>query len=440
LEDLVVDIKVTKNTYDIELDKLFGMAARINKKRAFLFVSKVLGKHIPVDPSHSLTIGAALATRYMEEIHNSTHPYKEQIINALNGEKLTKENLEILFNHTFLLPTKTLFIGFAETATALGHSVFNCFANANYLHTTREDVNGISSIINFEEEHSHATSHKVYVDEGYFANENPIFLIDDEITTGKTTLNIIESIQKKYPRKEYSILSILDWRSEERINQYRETEKKLGIKIHAISLISGEIDVKGKPITDFLVNDTSHKNNQGASISKITVSGHVVPYNSKKDNLHYLNFTGRFGLSHKQKNEVNEFVCRTGKLLQSNRKGSKTLCIGTGEFMYLPMRIAYEMGTGVNYQSSTRSPIHPSFKIDYAVKNKYIFESIDDPSVMNYLYNIESGTYDEIFLFFEKDYSIEDLKQITDQLIHLVSHIHIVTFKNEEGEENATNS
>jgi len=37
------------NTY--QLEDLLGFAQRINPKRAFLFVSKVLGRHIPVSPS-----------------------------------------------------------------------------------------------------------------------------------------------------------------------------------------------------------------------------------------------------------------------------------------------------------------------------------------------------------------------------------------------------
>ena len=33
-----------------KLDSLIGFGSRINKKRGFLFVSKVLGKHLPVKP------------------------------------------------------------------------------------------------------------------------------------------------------------------------------------------------------------------------------------------------------------------------------------------------------------------------------------------------------------------------------------------------------
>lgn len=46
-------ISVTVNHHHPEwkLDDLLSFAERINPKRAFLFVSKVLGKHIPVAPS-----------------------------------------------------------------------------------------------------------------------------------------------------------------------------------------------------------------------------------------------------------------------------------------------------------------------------------------------------------------------------------------------------
>lgn len=59
--NLEVSITVQRNPFDLPLDTLFKMAARINKKRSFLFVSKVLGKHIPVNPHVSLLAGASLS-------------------------------------------------------------------------------------------------------------------------------------------------------------------------------------------------------------------------------------------------------------------------------------------------------------------------------------------------------------------------------------------
>ncbi len=44
-------IQVTRDQGDVSLNDLFDIAERRNPKRAFLFVSKVLGRHIPVPPS-----------------------------------------------------------------------------------------------------------------------------------------------------------------------------------------------------------------------------------------------------------------------------------------------------------------------------------------------------------------------------------------------------
>ena len=44
-------IQVTRARGEMSLNDLFDIAERHNPKRAFLFVSKVLGRHIPVPPS-----------------------------------------------------------------------------------------------------------------------------------------------------------------------------------------------------------------------------------------------------------------------------------------------------------------------------------------------------------------------------------------------------
>ncbi|MDR4410622.1 hypothetical protein FO499_30675, partial [Bacillus anthracis] len=62
-------------------------------------------------------------------------------------------------------------------------------------------------------------------------NDCPVILVDDEITTGKTALHIIRDIQSKFPRKEYAVLSLLDWRTEEHKQAYAEAERELGVTI-----------------------------------------------------------------------------------------------------------------------------------------------------------------------------------------------------------------
>ena len=56
-------IKVTNNIYGIDTENLFSIGKRINNsKRNFLFISKVLGKHIEVKPDVCKAIGFLLAS------------------------------------------------------------------------------------------------------------------------------------------------------------------------------------------------------------------------------------------------------------------------------------------------------------------------------------------------------------------------------------------
>lgn len=103
------------------------------------------------------------------------------------------------------------------------------------------------------EEHSHATEHCCrFLTISCLENEDMIALVDDEITTGKSALNFIRAIQKRYPRKSYAVLSLLDWRSTAEKQKFAEAEADLGIRIHMVSLVSGSITVEGQPIMDNL--------------------------------------------------------------------------------------------------------------------------------------------------------------------------------------------
>ena len=103
------------------------MATRINKKRSFLFVSKVLGKHLAVNPHIPLLVGSLLAMRYMEVVHGYKDPRAMAVARAIQTNQQTEQLLESIRNGPIGLPAPTTFIGFAETATALGHAVFSTF-------------------------------------------------------------------------------------------------------------------------------------------------------------------------------------------------------------------------------------------------------------------------------------------------------------------------
>lgn len=94
------------------LDALLGLALRRNPKRAHLLVSRVLGKHVPQSPEAVYGAGYGLGER----------------VRALLGDGAA---------------AAAVVLGYAETATGLGHCVADGLALAPYLHSTRRPVPGV---------------------------------------------------------------------------------------------------------------------------------------------------------------------------------------------------------------------------------------------------------------------------------------------------------
>ncbi len=437
LDDLKVIIDIHRNSYEFPTHSLFSMAARKNKKRGFLFVSKVLGKHIPVNPYTSLLSGYLLSNEYLKKVYQKDLGFGDDIANAIITQKNQKQIYDQIHAKKIKVE-KTIFIGFAETATSLGHSVFDMFDNATYIHTTRDNIKNKKSAIQFEEEHSHATTHKLYVGDHVLDNQAPIVFVDDEMTTGKTTLNIIREIQRKFPRKQYAILSLLDWRSKEDIQRFEAFEKELNIEINTVSLLSGNINVNGQPI----INRLEQNENQEAIESKLSIYNlsEKVPFpkynyvseDEGENNSPYLEWTGRFGISSSIHDELEHYCKDIGSFLNQKIMGNKTLVLGVEEFMYIPMKIASYMGKDVFYQSTTISPIFPCDKEDYGVRGAHSFKSFKNSRITNYFYNI-NGQYDDLFIIIERDVHRTKLKPMIDVLRKLgIKNINIIILSGDQ--------
>lgn len=163
------------------------IAARANPKRGFLIVSKVLGRHIPARPAQMRAIMAELA-------------------GSLPGD----------------LPAPVVFLGMAETATALGQGVFAAYqaarsaSQAIYLQTARQTVAGATLFASFEEGHSHATTHLVQIDDAKLhavaAAARSLVIIDDECSTGNTFIAAAAALAARMPHlKRFATCSITDW-------------------------------------------------------------------------------------------------------------------------------------------------------------------------------------------------------------------------------------
>ncbi len=156
-------LQVNVDPSSILPESLFGFAERRNPKRAFLFVSRVLGKHIPVTPSVMQASYESLASKIPAD-----------------------------------LPGPVLVVGMAETAVGLGAGVHRAYSatrhDSMYIVSTRHPV-ATEMFARFEEEHSHASAHLVHAPADpdireMMLNARSLVLVDDEASTGKTFINL----------------------------------------------------------------------------------------------------------------------------------------------------------------------------------------------------------------------------------------------------------
>ncbi|WP_174524208.1 phosphoribosyltransferase family protein [Neobacillus soli] len=438
LDSIETEIELSENPFQLPIEELFTMAARINKKRSFLFVSKVLGKHLPINPNKGLLTAALLAVRFIESVKGSECAEKERLLSLFTTGDSYKSCPFITED------INPVVIGFAETATALGHAFFDCFQSAEFFHTTREEIVDKNPEITFEEEHSHATSHRCYIPLDMIKNEREIILVDDEMTTGKTALNIIQSIHAKFPRHVYTVVSILDWRSEDNKKSFLRLEHALGIKINVVSLMAGKVQVKQLKEMEEHSEENVWGEQVDMSLEWLQLSSFFTATsflaNSSDTKAPFIDGTGRFGLRSTKNSELHQQVSDAAAFLKQKRTGEKTLCLGTGEFMYLPMKLASQMGNDVFYQSTTRSPIYIKNIEGYGARYGIAFHNPENQEISHYVYNIPPGHYDEIFIFFERKVEFEELRPLLKELEKLqIKSIKLVFFSENRGEQNAEN-
>ncbi|WP_307797710.1 phosphoribosyltransferase [Streptomyces laculatispora] len=216
---------------DGELRELLGLALRRNPKRAHLLVSHVLGKHVPQYPSVVYGAGFELGRRVRE----------------LLGEAGTR---------------RAVVLGYAETATGLGHAVADGLGTARYLHSTRRPVAGVARAGGFEESHSHATSHLLLPEDPELlagdvgdaagagetggageahASDAVLVLVDDEFSTGNTVLNTIRALHERYPRNRYVIVALVDMRSPADRGRLAEFAAEIGARVDLVARNSGMV-------------------------------------------------------------------------------------------------------------------------------------------------------------------------------------------------------
>jgi Phosphoribosyl transferase/TRSP domain C terminus to PRTase_2 len=334
--------------------ELLDLAVRQNPKRGFLFVSKVLGKHIPVSP------------RIVRETHTA-------LAAGLPND----------------LRKNTLFIGLAETATALGQGVFEAYReissreissrdDLHFRHTTRYKIHGQTGDLIFQEPHSHATEHRLFGIRDLEAVRD-VVLIDDEISTGTTLLNLSAALKSELPKLERVILVCLtDWSLGNNHDQSRFAE--LGLQVERVSLLRGAFDFQTNP--DWKISSVPNV------LPNPNNAGETLPLRSARN-----------GASGFDKNLLAEHLNQYASNLPEN---ARVLVLGMGEYQYAPFKFAQLLeekraDLEVKFSATTRSPIEPGL----AILHKLEFIDHCGDQIPNYVYNVDPKEFDAIFVCFE---------------------------------------
>jgi hypothetical protein len=299
-------------TNTIPLASLCHFGARNNPKRGFLFVSTVLGKHLPAQPTKMLAIHQHLAAK----IH-------------------------------VLADAPTLFYGMAETGIALSYGVYEAWANlypkheARFTHSTRYLLDGLP-LLNFEEGHSHAPNQALHLptDSAHLdvmRRAKTLVLLDDEVSTGKTFLNLWRTLRPHCPCiEQINLVTLTDFMgttARDVLNQALDTP--------TAHISAARAEWKFSP-------KTWHAT-QAADAP--------APYHQPE--LTPLPHLGRAGIDRPLVLPT-PLLDEVAHLLSQHPSDIPVRIIGTGEFMHVPYLLALHLenqGRSVSLQSSTRSPI-----------------------------------------------------------------------------------
>ncbi|WP_077192334.1 phosphoribosyltransferase [Streptomyces lydicus] len=374
-----------------ELPDLLGLALRRNPKRAHLLVSNVLGKHVPQRPDVVHGAGVGLGRR----------------VRRLLGEDAA---------------ARAVVLGYAETATGLGHSVADGLALAPYLHSTRRPVDGVAQVGGFEEEHSHATSHLLLPeDRALLAGDGPLVLVDDEFSTGRTVLNTIKALHARFPRERYVVVALVDMRSAADRDRLEEFAAELGARVDLVALAAGGVRLPEDVLLRGQELVAAHES-PGAPAAGPAPQPLADRPEAVRVELGWpagLPDGGRHGFTPAHRARLESALPQMAARLAERLAGARrVLVLGNEELMYAPLRLAEALdalvtagsdgaresrggapsapaaGPGVHFSTTTRSPVLAVDDPGYAIRTRLSFPAHDRPADgpgERYAYNVAAG-------------------------------------------------
>ena len=375
------------------LDDLVHLGLRRNARRAHLLVSSVLGKHVPADPGIVHAAGRELGVR----------------VSAALDEPAA------------------LVIGFAETATGLGHCVAE-YLGADYLHSTRRVVSGLAPAGTFAEPHSHATEHLLVPEfPEWLTRPGPLVLVDDEFSTGVTALNTVRSLVALRPRAHVVLACLVDVRPVEDRDRLAAAAAEVGVCIDVVSLGTGRVELPAgfAPAAAATAAEREVLDPPDGTLG--TLRRHAAAWPPA------LRDGGRHGISAADTTALCTAASALADELAPALGDGPVLVLGTEELMYLPLQVALALRwhADVHVSTTTRSPIIVIDEPGYPLRHGLAFRAHDTPadeSTERFAYNVEPGRFGDIVLVVDDVGDTVDLDAgLVPQLRRCTERLHVVT-------------
>ncbi|WP_406351901.1 phosphoribosyltransferase [Streptomyces sp. NBC_00658] len=390
-----------------KLSELLGLALRRNPKRAHLLVSNVLGKHVPQSPSVVYGYGFALGRRVRE----------------LLGDEESRA---------------AVVLGYAETATGLGHCVADGVGLAPYLHSTRRPVPGVARAGGFEESHSHATSHLLLPENpGLLSGPGPLVLVDDEFSTGNTILNTIRDLHARYPRERYVVVALVDMRSAADMGRLDEFAREIGARVDLVTAASGTVRLPEGVLEKGQALVAEHEAAALAAPAGPAALAALARSRAGRVTRVELGWPrgvpdgGRHGFAPGQRIRLDgalpALAARVAEALPD--KARRVLVLGFEELMYAPLRLARELeqvvDAEVRYSTTTRSPVLALDDPGYAIRSRIVFPAHDNPDDgpgERYAYNVAGAGFDAVVAVVDSTADTPELHAADGLLAQLAAH------------------
>ena len=369
-----------KNT-PYQLEDLLGFAQRINPKRAFLFVSKVLGRHIPVAPG------------------TMRHAFTD-LANLVPDD----------------LPEPILVIGMAETAVGLSAGVHQAlqtrYPNALLLNSTRHSQHNKNNtetlLTTFSEDHSHASQHLIYqsADKAIQAQllaSKTLIMVDDEASTGNTCVNVVTALRNAglTELEQVHLTTLVDWSLNQNQAQADVDDnisaRLPNIDFHRHHLLSGAWTWTDAPNPEPITMPSVDTTEAGSYALGDTGNWGRFPTLDSTDGFAFYltKFQAAFNLFNQQaQSEKASF--------EKEQLPQRILVLGSNEFVWLPFLLAEWLETQtqnatVKFSALTRSPI----ALGGAITSMLSFSDNYGLGMTNFAYNAEPSDWDLIVLCVE---------------------------------------